>query len=82
VDKTSGPTSSPELFAVLDNPPLEWVDSVGVGEPVADFRRLSEASCDQPVELHQVVVVGHGHVSPPFEVAEDFREYHSLGDRQ
>jgi hypothetical protein len=31
----------PELFAVLDNPALEWVDPVGVGEPVAEFRGLS-----------------------------------------
>jgi hypothetical protein len=68
--------------AVLDNPSLEWVDLVGVGESVAEFRWLSEASCDQPVKLHQVVVVGHGDVSPPFEVAEDFSECDGLGHHQ
>jgi len=72
----------PELFAVLDNPALEWVDPVGVGEPVAEFRGLYEASCDQPVELHQVVIVGHGDVSPPFAVAQYFSKCDGLGHHQ
>ena len=37
-----------ELFAVLDNPAFEGVDPVGVGEAVAEFRGLSEASCNLP----------------------------------
>ena len=71
-----------ELFAVLDNPAFEGVDPVGVGEAVAEFRGLSEASCNLPVEQQQVVVVSHGHVSAPSGVAEDFRECDSLGHHQ
>ena len=71
-----------ELFAVLDNPAIEGVNPVGVGEAVAEFRWLSEASCDLPVEQHQVVVVGDGDVSPPLGVAEDFRECDSLRHHQ
>jgi hypothetical protein len=71
-----------ELFAVLDNPAFEGVDSVVVGEVVTEFRGLSEALCNLPVERQQVVVVGHGHVSKPSGVAEDFRECDSLGQHQ
>ena len=43
-----------ELFAVLDNPALEWVDPVGVGEPLAEFRWLSEASCDRRAPIRRL----------------------------
>jgi hypothetical protein len=61
-----------ELFAVLDYPAFEGVHPAGVGEVVAEFRGLSEASGDLLVERQQVVVVGHGDVSAPLGVAEDF----------
>jgi hypothetical protein len=37
-----------ELFAVLDDPAVEGVVRAGVGEAVAEFRGLSEASGEVP----------------------------------
>jgi hypothetical protein len=71
-----------EQLAVLANPAVEGVDPVGVGEPAAEFRGLSEASGDLPIELQQVVAVGDGHVSVPVGVAEDFGEGDSRGHHQ
>jgi hypothetical protein len=71
-----------ELFAVLDDPTFEGIVPVAVGEAVAEFRGLSEASCDLLVEQRQVVAVGDGHVSAPVGVAEDFGECDSLGHHQ
>jgi hypothetical protein len=51
-----------ELFTVLDDPAVEGVVRVGVGEAVAELRWLPEALCDLPVEQQQVVVIGDGRV--------------------
>ena len=70
------------MFAVLDDPALEGVDLVGVGEVVTELGGLPEALCNLLVERQQVVVVGHGDVSQPSGVAEDFRECDGLGQHQ